>query len=61
MGLVALVLGASMMLSACSQPPVLTKAQVDSKKLSKKHPKLTAEQLKDCTKCHKVVATPKNP
>ncbi len=41
-------------LAGCSFPPALTKAELDSGKLSDKHPKLSAEKTKaGCRSCHR--------
>ena len=40
-------------LTACGPPPALPKADLDAKKLPKKHPKITATQKKNCRSCHK--------
>jgi hypothetical protein len=40
-------------LTACGPPPALPKAELDAKKLPKKHPKITATQKKNCRSCHK--------
>lgn len=37
----------------CSPPPVLTKAELDAKKLPRSHPQLTAAQGEHCRGCHK--------
>ena len=53
--LVGVLIASSLALSACSSPPVLTSAQVEAKKLPKRHPHLNAAQMKNCKSCHKVV------
>lgn len=41
-------------LAGCSLPPALSKSELDSGKLSDKHPKITAEQQKaGCRSCHR--------
>jgi hypothetical protein len=43
-------------LAGCSLPPALSKAELDSGKLSDKHPKLSAEKVKaGCRSCHREV------
>ena len=54
-GLVGVLIASSLVLSACNTPPVLTSAQVEAKKLPKRHPHLNDAQTKNCTSCHKVV------
>jgi hypothetical protein len=47
-------------LAGCSFPPALTKAELDSGKLSDKHPKLSAEKQKaGCRSCHREQAEAK--
>ena len=37
----------------CNAPPALTKAQLDSKKMSQHHPKITDAQKQNCRSCHR--------
>jgi hypothetical protein len=47
-------------LTGCSLPPALSKADLDSGKLSDKHPKLSAEKEKaGCRSCHREAAEAK--
>jgi hypothetical protein len=50
---VSVSVAAVLTLSACMPAPVLTKAELDSKKTPKKHPRMTVEQKRDCRSCHK--------
>jgi hypothetical protein len=53
-GLVALALvGAVLGVSGCGLPPALTKAQLDSKTLSKTHPKVPEAKKDNCRACHR--------
>ena len=54
-GFVGVLIASSLALSACNTPPVLTSAQVEAKKLPKRHPHLNDAQTKNCASCHKVV------
>jgi hypothetical protein len=50
----ALAVSALFVLTGCSLPPALSKAELDSGKLSDKHPKLSAEKQKaGCRSCHR--------
>ncbi len=41
-------------LAGCSMPPALSKAELDSGKLSDKHPKLSAKKVEaGCRSCHR--------
>lgn len=40
-------------LAGCSQPPALTKAELDGGKLSKKHPQVDPKVASNCRKCHR--------
>lgn len=53
--LVGVLIASSLALAACNRPPVLTTAQVQAKKLPKRHPQLSAAQMNNCKSCHKVV------
>jgi uncharacterized membrane protein len=37
----------------CNAPPALTKAQLDSKKMSQHHPKISDTQKQNCRSCHR--------
>ena len=39
--------------SGCSAPPALTKAQLDSRKMSQHHPKIADAQKQNCRGCHR--------
>lgn len=54
-----ILVAASLMLSACSPPPALTKAQLDAKKLPKHHPNIGEAQKKNCRGCHKEAPSPR--
>jgi hypothetical protein len=42
------------MLTGCSQPPAISKVELDAAKLPKKHPKLTPKQVASgCRSCHR--------
>jgi len=44
-------------LAGCSLPPALSKAELDSGKLSDKHPPISAEKVKaGCRSCHREAA-----
>ena len=52
----AVVLAASLCaggLSGCTQPPALTKVELDAQKLPTKHPKLSEKQKTMCRSCHR--------
>jgi len=49
----ALLLVASLGVTACSPPPALTKEQLDAKKTPKDHPKIGEAQRKNCRGCHR--------
>lgn len=40
-------------LTGCNQPPALTKAELDTGKLSKKHPKVAPDVASNCRACHR--------
>ena len=53
-GIVALILaGAALGVTGCGVPPALTKAQLESKKLSKNHPKIPDAKKDNCRSCHR--------
>ena len=52
--LTALALACALLgVSGCNAPPALTKAQLDSKKMSQHHPKITDVQKQNCRSCHR--------
>ena len=51
--LVAMLLGVVLGMAGCGMPPALTKAQLDSKKVSSNHPKMTEKQKENCRSCHR--------
>ena len=51
--LASMALVGCLALAACSPPPALPKAELDAKRLPKKHPKVTEQQRQDCRSCHK--------
>jgi len=53
LAIAATMMFASLGVAACSPPPALTKAQLDSKKMSKHHPKITEMQKQNCRGCHR--------
>ena len=54
---IGVLIAACLVTSACSPPPVITKAQAAAKKFPKHHPNLSDAQKKNCQACHKVVET----
>jgi len=44
---------AALGVSGCGAPPALTKAQLDSKKMSQHHPKISEAQKQNCRGCHR--------
>lgn len=59
--LLGCVLVVSLMgLTGCSLPPTLSKAELDSGRMSSKHPKISAEKQKaGCRSCHREQAAVK--